>query len=800
MQKLRTTLFLLLVTSSLQSIWASTDCPPGEQMIEIEIRTDRFGYETSWELLDVNGETIIGIQHGLYANNRLYAHRVCVPIGSCLTFNINDSYGDGIGSPGYFRISTDEEVILSNQAFNKTAQFRLFCQNGEACDDPTDIAVNARYTTAFDNHWYRFSPDSVGLYLINTCGTNSCDTKIWVYDTCEGNGDAEDNAGTIFFNDDTDDCGPQAHVQAFLQPGKAYLIRIGDKANDCLSPIEWEIQYLGQVQGCTDPNSCNFNPLATIDDGTCIPRYDPACPQGPDLAINEDLFISTLKLDTIHVNDQCLIQEQCVSGYGKRDIIRFDTEIHNIGEKAYFLGVPSTTNNQFTWNNCHNHFHYEGYAEYVVFDAVGNKIPGGFKNGFCVMDLACPTGEQQFSCDLMGISPGCLDRYWAKLQCQWIDVTDLPDGMYTLVTRINWNNAPDYLGQYEESIDNNWAQVCVFLDRSSGQLEMTVDRYCDPVTDCTGLPYGSAQLDCEGVCNGQAVSGDIDGNGILNQQDLVLYLDGIMTESLEATPCLDLSGDGEITIYDAALLQSCIRYGESHIHAGQGTHDHCEFPLGLQNSRDIVELTVHDVNYKLGYIDLAIKNPMSNIKAYQLKMDGFSIVRAESLIDPITYPVSLRNNINKAVVASLPFEDATIRKSDAFKPLCRIHFFDINNSTICLDEVIELVNEYGEQVVPIISNGCVELGLVSVDSSPSSAIAISVQPNPAKHQTTLLFSNPRLEALRLEVFNSKGQKVFMTNNIRAEQFTLPVENLPTGHYYFRLSGSRQQGTGKLMVL
>lgn len=800
MQKLLTTLLILLVTHSTQYAWATTDCPPGEQMIEIEIRTDRFGYETSWELLDVNGETIIGIQRGVYGNNRLYSHRICVPIASCLTFNINDSYGDGISTPGFFKISSEDELILGNQAFDKTAQFRLFCQNGEACDDPTDIVVNASYATVFDDHWYRFSPDSVGLYLINTCGTNSCDTKIWVYDTCEGNGGREDNAGTIFFNDDTDDCGIQAHVQAFLQPGKAYLIRIGDKLNDCTGPVEWEIQYLGQVEGCTDPNSCNFNPLATVDDGNCIPRYDPACPQGPDLAINEELLISSLKLDTIHVNDQCLIQEQCVSGYGKRDIIRFDTEIHNIGEKAYFLGVPNTSNNQFTWNNCHNHFHYEGYAEYVVYDALGNKIPGGFKNGFCVMDLACPTGEQQFSCDLMGISPGCLDRYWAELECQWIDVTDLPDGMYTLVTRINWNNAPDFLGQYEESIDNNWAQVCVFLDRSSGQLEMTVDPYCDPVSDCAGQPYGAAQLDCEGVCNGQAVSGDIDGNGVLNQNDLVLYMDGIMTESLVATPCLDLSGDGEITIYDAALLQSCIRYGQSHIHAGQGTHDHCEFPSGLQNRRDSVQLTVSEVNYKMGYIDIAIKNPISDIMAYQLKMDGFSIIRAESLIDPITYPVTLRNNINKAVVAGLPFEEATIRKSDAFQPLCRIHFFDINNSIICLDEVIELVNEYGEQVIPIISEGCVELGLVSVESSPSSTIAISVQPNPAKHQTKLLFSNPRLEAFRLEVFNSKGQKVFTTNNIRAEQFTLPVENLPTGHYYFRLSGSQQQGTGKLMVL
>ncbi|MEZ5044973.1 MAG: lysyl oxidase family protein [Saprospiraceae bacterium] len=799
MQKLLFLLLLMTAFGKLMPCIAQTTCGTNERLITITILTDRFGYETSWELSTIEGVLIMKSNRGAYTNNRLYTHNICVPAETCLTFTIKDSYGDGILSPGYFQITTTGNTLLSNQAFSREAQFKLFCETGEACSNPKAIQVNQSYVAAYDDSWYQFSPDSIGLYQINTCGMNSCDTKIWVYDTCEGNGDRDDNAGTIFFNDDSENCGLQANVQAFLQPGKAYLIRIGDKENDCTDLIHWEIQYLGQVVGCTDPNSCNYNPLATIDDGSCIPRYDPACPQGPDLAINETSLINSLKLDTINVSDQCLIQEQCVNGYGRRDIIRFDTEIHNIGEKAYFLGIPSTTNNQFTWNNCHNHLHYEGYAEYLVFDALGNKIPGGFKNGFCVMDSSCPEGEQQFSCDLMGISPGCLDRYWAELQCQWVDVTDIPDGMYTLVTRVNWNNAPDYLGQYEENIDNNWAQVCIYLDRSSGTLQMTVDPDCQPVTDCTGQPYGAAKVDCEGVCNGSAVRGDMDGNGVLNQQDLALYIDGIMSESLGSSPCLDLSGDGQVTIYDAALLQSCLRYGTSHIHSGQGTHDHCEFPAGLQNFRDSAQLSILNLNYEAGYVDLAIRNPTSNIMAYQLKMDGFSIIRAESLVDPIEYPVALRNNINKALVAGLSFEQATIRKSDVFQPLCRIYFFDNQSSNICLEEVIELVNEYGEQVIPIIDNGCIEQAITSTSSTAISSMGVDLQPNPAKHQTTLLFSNPHLEAFRLDVFNSNGQKVFTTNDIRTEQYTLLVDDLPTGHYFFRLSSPRQQGTGKFMV-
>lgn len=104
-------------------------------------------------------------------------------------------------------------------------------------------------------------------------------------------------------------------------------------------------------------------------------------------------------------------QKAALRGYGQRDIIRFSTRIDNIGEKDYFIGIPAFGNPQFTYDNCHNHFHYDGYAEYLLFDSEGNSSPVGYKNGFCVLDLFCPNGGlAKYGCGNMGISVGCARR------------------------------------------------------------------------------------------------------------------------------------------------------------------------------------------------------------------------------------------------------------------------------------------------------------------------------------------------------------------------------------------------------
>ena len=43
-----------------------------------------------------------------------------------------------------------------------------------------------------------------------------------------------------------------------------------------------------------------------------------------------------------------------------------------------------------------------------------------------------PLGLHDFSCNNMGISSGCSDVYKSHLDCQWIDITDSPDGFYWL--------------------------------------------------------------------------------------------------------------------------------------------------------------------------------------------------------------------------------------------------------------------------------------------------------------------------------------------------------------------------------
>jgi lysyl oxidase len=138
----------------------------------------------------------------------------------------------------------------------------------------------------------------------------------------------------------------------------------------------------------------------------------------------------------------CEVEEGCVGAAGRRTLVRFDTVSANRGTADVFVGVPpppGESNDLFEWSPCHMHHHVKNYASYELRDASGVVLTAR-KQAFCLED-----GEQiqpgipatGYSCMRQGITRGWADVYSRYLPCQWIDVTDLPSGVYTLHIVVN---------------------------------------------------------------------------------------------------------------------------------------------------------------------------------------------------------------------------------------------------------------------------------------------------------------------------------------------------------------------------
>jgi hypothetical protein len=161
------------------------------------------------------------------------------------------------------------------------------------------------------------------------------------------------------------------------------------------------------------------------------------CP-GPDLFV-DGTTIEPVFTDIMVMDDSCILLEGCVGGTGWRTIMRFDTVTPNIGSADLALGVPANQPDIFHFSDCHGHYHFDEYARYELSDAIG-IVQTGRKQAFCLIDLlpwAWPGMAGTYDCGNQGISRGFSDIYQSDLPCQWIDVTDVAPGDYTLKIDIN---------------------------------------------------------------------------------------------------------------------------------------------------------------------------------------------------------------------------------------------------------------------------------------------------------------------------------------------------------------------------
>jgi hypothetical protein len=164
----------------------------------------------------------------------------------------------------------------------------------------------------------------------------------------------------------------------------------------------------------------------------------PVCTEGdtcplPDLSVDAGNAASWLTVTTeSFAEDSCAVQEGCVVP-GERRLLRFTVTTPNSGTGPLTLGDPSM-DPRFQWSGCHGHYHFRDYLEASVLDVSGLRVTGQ-KQAFCLMDSEpwdSPDGPAVYFCGNQGISVGWADTYVAGLDCQWVDVTGLPPGDYTL--------------------------------------------------------------------------------------------------------------------------------------------------------------------------------------------------------------------------------------------------------------------------------------------------------------------------------------------------------------------------------
>lgn len=109
------------------------DCTIGN--VVITVKTDKYGRETAWKLLDEANKTVA--QSKTYGSDKEYIEKVCLPKG-CYSFIITDEYGDGICCEygnGSYSVTLDGKEIAKGGDFQKSEQ-KQFCV--DSSDDPVD--------------------------------------------------------------------------------------------------------------------------------------------------------------------------------------------------------------------------------------------------------------------------------------------------------------------------------------------------------------------------------------------------------------------------------------------------------------------------------------------------------------------------------------------------------------------------------------------------------------------------------------------------------------------------------------
>lgn len=132
---------------------------------------------------------------------------------------------------------------------------------------------------------------------------------------------------------------------------------------------------------------------------------------------------------------------------GPYRLLPFGWSILNLSTDADFVvgttPPPMVSQDPFVWS-AHGHHHVENFNDFTFVNAsLRFQATNPLKQAACLMDsspiaisgFTPPAGK--FTCQNQGITTGWDDEYGPELVCQFIDISNVPDGTYVLLGKAN---------------------------------------------------------------------------------------------------------------------------------------------------------------------------------------------------------------------------------------------------------------------------------------------------------------------------------------------------------------------------
>ena len=80
--------------------------------MNFELRTDQYANEITWKLFSPSGQLMAQDPAGSYANNTTYNYWWNLDPSVCYKLEVYDSYGDGIFSPGFYKVKSGGVTLI----------------------------------------------------------------------------------------------------------------------------------------------------------------------------------------------------------------------------------------------------------------------------------------------------------------------------------------------------------------------------------------------------------------------------------------------------------------------------------------------------------------------------------------------------------------------------------------------------------------------------------------------------------------------------------------------------------------